>query len=76
MCCRYRSRSRRNGGRGPVGVPEKTSSSLSPFESDQLRQVQLLSKLKVEAVARNGAVKVSGSSQSADEFLDPKFFAR
>ncbi|XP_059147979.1 roquin-2-like [Physella acuta] len=69
---RYRSRSRRNGSRGVVGISEKTSSSLTPSESDQLRQVQLISKLKMEAVAKSTCLKPLVKSHSVVELLDPK----
>ncbi|KAK3728449.1 hypothetical protein RRG08_017249 [Elysia crispata] len=49
---KYRLRSRKNGVRGRLPTQEKTTSSLTQSESDQLRQVQLLSKLKDEMPAQ------------------------
>ncbi|KAH9503316.1 Roquin-2 [Bulinus truncatus] len=68
---RYRSRSRRNGSRGSVCIPDRTSSFLTPSESDQLRQVQLMSKFKIEA--NNSGFKsvgILGKSQSVSDLLE------
>ncbi|XP_035826987.1 roquin-2, partial [Aplysia californica] len=45
---RYRSRSRRSSTKPGLGLVDKTSSSLTAAESDQLKQVQRLSRLKQE----------------------------
>ncbi|CAG5119638.1 unnamed protein product [Candidula unifasciata] len=65
---RYRSRSRRSGSKGTLGALEKDSSPLTPSECDQLRQVQLITKQKTEALARNG--QTAGNTQPCIEQLD------
>uniref|UniRef100_A0A0B6ZTG1 RING-type E3 ubiquitin transferase n=1 Tax=Arion vulgaris TaxID=1028688 RepID=A0A0B6ZTG1_9EUPU len=66
---RYRSRSRRNGSRGTLGMSEK-SSSISPLESDQFHQVHLISNQNVtESVGKN-----PGNTQSFVEMIDRKSF--
>ncbi|BFZ20307.1 hypothetical protein BsWGS_23345 [Bradybaena similaris] len=72
---RYRSRSRRSGSKGSLSAAEKTSSSLTPSECDQLRQVQLLSKHKAEAVAKNELPNTAGNTVSFAEQLDHKHAA-
>lgn len=58
---KYRLRSRKNGIRGRLPTQEKTTSSLTQSESNQLRQVQLMSKLKDELSAQtNGRTALSG----------------
>ncbi|KAK6979830.1 roquin-1 [Biomphalaria glabrata] len=70
---RYRSRSRRNGSRGPACTTDKTSSFLTPSESDQLRQVQLMSKLKMEANSPGiKSLSLLGKSHSVASLLDGK----
>ncbi|GFR82492.1 roquin-2, partial [Elysia marginata] len=63
---KYRLRSRKNGIRGRLPTQEKTTSSLTESESHQLRQVQMLSKLKVASLpgANETGEYVSLPSQS------------
>ncbi|GFN91138.1 RING finger and ccch-type Zinc finger domains 1 [Plakobranchus ocellatus] len=64
---KYRLRSRKTGVRGRLPTQEKTTSSLTQSESDQLRQVQLMSKLKDERSAKSATeCAISGGDTGTD----------
>ncbi|RUS84164.1 hypothetical protein EGW08_008051 [Elysia chlorotica] len=71
---KYRLRSRKNGVRGRLPTQEKTTSSLTQSESDQLRQVQLLSKLKDEMPVQACGTSVQITLPAGDKTVDTTHF--